>query len=271
MKLEDIVGKNLVLTTDQIKEPELLGEIQDKLSALGYYNGSIDKLWGPQSEKAIASFGDEAHLNNEQTGKYGATWAKALLQAKPTPSKFLSQSDYVKAANFLNVEVAAIKAIVHVEAAGGGFFPDGRAKILFEAQHFDQLTDGRYRATHPNISSAYWNRALYYGGPREYERLEQAKALNHDAALMAASWGLGQVMGENYTYCGYSNVSDFANDMQKSEGKQLLAMCGFIKGNGLDRALRNKDFATFARGYNGSGFHVNSYDVKLAKAYATCL
>lgn len=32
-------------------------------------------------------------------------------------------------------------------------------------------------------------------------------------------------------------------------------------------ALRNKDWATFARCYNGSGYAVNKYDEKLKAAY----
>ncbi|MCW8039807.1 N-acetylmuramidase domain-containing protein, partial [Acinetobacter entericus] len=48
---------------------------------------------------------------------------------------------------------------------------------------------------------------------------------------------------------------------------QLDAMCRYIKVNGLVNALKNKDWKAFARGYNGSGYAKNNYDVKLANAY----
>jgi hypothetical protein len=81
-----------------------------------------------------------------------------------------------------------------------------------------------------------------------------------------------QIMGFNYGLCGYDHVYDFAMDMGVSEGKHLLAFCGFVKrassgGKALVAYLRARDWAGFARGYNGPGYQANQYDVKLAKAY----
>lgn len=185
----------------------------------------------------------------------------------PLGSKQLTEEDYKEAANFLNVDIPTIKAVVRVESCGRGFLKDGRPKILFEAHCFGKDTGYCFDRTHPNISGRKWDTSKYFGGSREYKRLEEAKALNEEAALKSASWGLGQVMGFNYRAAGYSDVYSFVKDMHVSEGKQLMAMMNFIKNNGLDKALREHDWAAFARGYNGPRYQENQYDRKLAEAY----
>jgi uncharacterized membrane protein YgcG len=41
----------------------------------------------------------------------------------------------------------------------------------------------------------------------------------------------------------------------------------FVIGNGLAKFLRDKDWTSFARRYNGPGFKANKYDTKMAAAY----
>ena len=191
---------------------EIIIAVQKQLNRLGY-NLATDGILGAYTLTAFNSFKASEHLG--EPGILGPTTAAKLLEAKPVESKYLCKADYEKAAEFLNCDVAAIKAVVQIEANGGGFFTDGRPKILFEAHWFDHLTKGKYRESHPNISSARWNRSLYKGGVAEYSRLDAAKKLNNWAALMSASWGLGQVMGMNHKACGYSTVEFFVQDMYK--------------------------------------------------------
>lgn len=83
MKLQDLSNSKLALTEAQLQaDSELLREIQAHTSRLGLYpKDSIDGIWGPLTEKAIASFCSAHHLNNATTGLFGATFAKALLKA----------------------------------------------------------------------------------------------------------------------------------------------------------------------------------------------
>ncbi len=55
--------------------------------------------------------------------------------------------------------------------------------------------------------------------------------------------------------------------MYRDEASQLDAMCRYIKVNNLVKALQNKDWKAFARGYNDPAYAKNQYDVKLANAY----
>ncbi len=181
--------------------------------------------------------------------------------------KTLKPEEIQAAAESINVEVAALRAVLHVEALGGGFLPSGRVKILFESHIFSAKTKGRFDKSHPHLSSRKWNRKLYKGGEAEWDRLEEAMSLDRDAAVMSASWGLGQIMGFNYVLCGFESLAQFELAMQESEARQLEAMIGFLKSRNLVDELQRKDWAGFAAGYNGPLFSKNRYDEKLAAAY----
>lgn len=55
--------------------------------------------------------------------------------------------------------------------------------------------------------------------------------------------------------------------MCKSEHEQLELFVNFIKINDMDKYLRKKDWAGFARRYNGSSYARRGYHTRLAKAY----
>jgi hypothetical protein len=173
------------------------------------------------------------------------------------------------AAQDLGVAVAAVRAIAEVESAGSGMNANGVPKILFEAHHFSRLTKRRYDKSNPNISSPTWNRKLYKGGDAEHGRLQEAAALDRDAALQSASWGRFQIMGFHWQRLGYPSVQAFVNDMYAGEDGQLRAFTRFIKTDkALHAALKALDWKGVALRYNGSGYAANKYDQKLAQAYA---
>ena len=178
----------------------------------------------------------------------------------------LTDADYQKAAEELGCEPAALKAVAAIESNGDPFLPDGRVKILFEAHIFARYTKGQFDKTHPHISSPTWNRKLYKGGAAEWDRMAEAIELDRKAALMSASYGMFQIMGFNFALCGFTCVEDFVNAI-KDEPGQLAAFIQFIKSNHLDDELRRKDWAGFARGFNGPGYKLNFYDTRLARLY----
>ncbi len=184
-------------------------------------------------------------------------------------SRYLSSADIKRNALNLGVEPAAVRAVVKVESAGSGFLPGGELpRILFEGHIFHRLSDGAFDHERPDLSYPRWTKAHYRGGRGEYDRLLEAIKLDPDAALQACSWGLGQVMGFNHELCGFSGIDPFVNAMAESEGRQLDAMCAFIRTSGLADELRDERWADFAKRYNGPGYKANQYDTKLAAAFA---
>ena len=202
----------------------------------------------------------------------------------------LTLADFNAAAISLGCTSAQIRSVWEVES-GGGWFKDVRAdilaldgsggfldgphlpKILFEAHVFDRYTEGRYRDSHPNLSSRAWNRKLYVGGQGEYVRLWRAMQLDRHAALLSASVGGAQIMGFNHKLAGFDTVEAFWDGMKVSEAAHLKAFVSFIKSRKLVNALKAisnspDDCIAFAKGYNGELYYKNDYHGKIARAHA---
>ena len=197
--------------------------------------------------------------------KMANVWAGKT--AVSSTSRTLKETDYTKAATILGVEVATIKAVAHVESSGSGFLSNGLPKILFEGHWFSKFSKGKFDAKNPTLSYKKWAKKHYKGGVAEYARYNAAKALDSDSAMKSTSWGKFQIMGFNYTKCGYSDVKTYVKDMYKSEGAQLTAFVMFLKSTKLDIHLKSKNWTSFAKGYNGPAYAENKYDIRLQQAY----
>lgn len=180
-------------------------------------------------------------------------------------SRIFTTAAMRRTADTLGVDVARVQAVVEVEARGNGFLTDGRPKILFERHKFSGFTDGRFDASNPDLSSA--EAGGYRGGPAEYMRLYRAAQLDGEAAVRATLWGAFQIMGFNWKACGERSLYGFLLAMHDSEDAQLALFAQFVINSGLAPALQRKDWAAFARGYNGPGYARNDYDTRLAAAY----
>jgi hypothetical protein len=101
-----------------------------------------------------------------------------------------------------------------------------------------------------------------------YKLFERCKAIDEGIAIRSASWGVGQVMGDNYDDLGYGSPESFYQTVLSGVEGQLDVMYKFITYNHLDDEIERQDWAGFAKGYNGSNYRVNNYDKQLAKAYA---
>ena len=173
----------------------------------------------------------------------------------------ISEAGMTKVTDVLGVKPAEVWTVLSVETHGFGFLNDRRPAILFERHIFHKQTGGRFDATNPSISSP--TGGGYSGGAKEYDRLAQAIALDSHAALMSASWGIGQVMGFNFAAAGFASVEDMVTQMVQSEDVQLEGMAAFVRSTGLHKPLANHDWAGFAKGYNGPTYAQNSYDTRL--------
>ena len=188
-------------------------------------------------------------------------------------SKKLTEAQITAQAKALGIEVAALRAVIEVECKGSGFNADGAPVILFERHVFRQRLIANGKAVvadkamreRPDLCSKSTGAYGLYSA--QHGRLNAAAQYHRDSALESASWGIGQVMGYHWKSLGYPSLQAFINAMYKDEASQLDAMCRYIRVNNLVNALKNKDWKSFARGYNGTAYAKNSYDVKLGNAY----
>lgn len=185
----------------------------------------------------------------------------------------LTEQDFQNAADRLGVEVAVMKAVKEVESGSyRAFLASGRPPILFEGHIF--WKELKNRGIDPASKQAGNEDVLYekiarkyLGGEKEYARLEKAGRIHEEAALASASWGMFQIIGFNYKVCGAKSVFEFVEKMRRSESEQLMLLVAYLENCCLQVYLKNKDWAGFARKYNGPEYAQNKYDQKLEAAY----
>jgi hypothetical protein len=175
-------------------------------------------------------------------------------------ARALSSDGLAAVSQKLSVHSPEIWTVVAVETSGCGYLPDLRPQILFERHIFHRLTEGKY--DDGDISDP---KPGGYGasGAHQYDRLTLAIAKDRAAALQSCSWGIGQIMGENYARAGFADVEEMVAAMCGSEDQQLAAMANFLISSRLNIPLQAHDWASFARGYNGANYAINRYDVRL--------
>jgi LysM repeat protein len=198
----------------------------------------------------------------------------------------ITKEDFENAAKNIGCEVAVIKTVAEVESKKAPFDGKHRPTILYERHVFARCTKpkGRYDQANPDISGLkkpykpadVVNKKLIKQGKLaqyeiygwSYSRLAKAYSLDKSAALKACSWGKFQILGENYKAAGFTSVFSFVEAMCRSEKDHLRAFVNFVIANkSLRQAAINKEWATFARNYNGKGYKMFKYDTKMKEAY----
>ncbi len=181
----------------------------------------------------------------------------------------LTDEDFRRVANELQVEVAAIKAVVAVEAGSEmkGFWAPGvpvvnhdrslwnscksKVKSNKKAPADAKIPDG--------LSSAFAKKA--------WQKLINARKSNIQQADLSTFWGMFQIGGFNYQLCGCSSIEEFVELMSYSELEQLELFAALIVNCNMVQYLRSKNWAAFAKKYNGSSYARHGYHTKMANAY----
>jgi hypothetical protein len=196
----------------------------------------------------------------------------------------LNQDFIASLARGLDVELAALQAVVAVESSGRGLLPEGAVSpegrdiggfpvIRFEAHVFRRElvrhdVDPRYvKPSRPDLIRKRREDGLVKSVEDDWDRLFAARLLSRDAADSSASWGMFQIMGFNWALTGAGSVQEFVRSNDTLEGQAELFV-GFVRESpSMLRALRQRDWTAFARLYNGPGYAKNGYHVRLAENY----
>lgn len=188
----------------------------------------------------------------------------------------LTEEDYQSVAEELGVETAAIKAVVDIEAGKQhqGFFAPGKPLVNFDLSMFRQharrngINLSRFSKSHAVVFSS--PNARRYGSTQaaQQERLRQARSIDNKTAIQGTFWGMFQIGGFNWKLCGCESIDEFVERMSRSEREQLELFASFIRNSGMLPALKEKNWAAFARRYNGASYASRGYHTRMAAAYA---
>ncbi|WP_159587409.1 N-acetylmuramidase domain-containing protein [Chelativorans xinjiangense] len=171
------------------------------------------------------------------------------------------------------LEPALLLAVVEVETGGRTHaVVNGRREplIRFEGHYFDRRLSPPDRELARREGLAAPSAGAVHNPPGQAARwrmLERAVEIDRRAAYESTSWGMGQVMGAHWAWLGFENVDALVDRARSGLEGELDLMLRYIGKAGLMEPLGRRDWAAFARGYNGPAFAANSYHVKLSLAY----
>lgn len=179
----------------------------------------------------------------------------------------LTDEDFRIVADELGVEVAAIKAVVLIEAGKQmkGFYAPGVPVVNFDAAMY-RAHAGK-GANRKGDKDAKVPPGLSGYALREWTQLVNARRRNVDGANMGTFWGMFQIGGFNYKQCGCESVGEMVRLMSESEFSQLELFAKFITNTGMLADLKARNWAGFARKYNGASYARRGYHTRMAAAY----
>ena len=178
----------------------------------------------------------------------------------------LTDADFLLVAKELGVELAAIKAVALIEAGSSmkGFYAPGVPVVNFQQSMFNRF---KSKGGSPGPKDEKVPAGLSGYALKEWTQLVKARKQNLRAANMGTFWGMFQIGGFNYSKCGCSSIDEFVRLMGVSELEQLELFAAFIMNCGMLDDLRKKNWAAFARKYNGAGYAKRGYHTRMANAY----
>lgn len=170
----------------------------------------------------------------------------------------------------IGIDKAVAVAVIAVESGGSGMGPDGRMIIRFENHLFwtywgkanpagynqyfvfDQNTSWKGHQYRPQPNGPWLD--VHQNQNSEWAAFNLASTIDAGAAKKSISMGLVQIMGFNNRAIGYASPDAMFAAFAADEKFQLLGFFNFVKNDQRQiNALRNRDFASFARIYNGPG------------------
>jgi hypothetical protein len=159
-----------------------------------------------------------------------------------------------------NIDPCFTYAVAMVESSCKGFRNNGFPVIRFEKHVFNRYLKKA------KVPTQMLRKAACIKGSG-WDAYNAALAINEHYAKLSTSFGMFQIMGFNHQIVGYDTVEEFVKAMETSVEKQIEAFCLYVINTYAKSAINRKDFAEFARKYNGPNYHMNSYDTKLETYY----
>ena len=180
--------------------------------------------------------------------------------------KAVVTSQNVQGANERTIDPQVLEAITRVESSSHGFGEYNRLKIRIEAhllldQHYGDPDKFReYFKAGPNYEgyikahdSGEWIEYHSMGQLGEWRAFEIASLISPRLAILNSSLGAAQIMGFNHERIGYQTVEQMWDAFNRAESSHVIGLLNYVLSDPkLVTAIRNKDWPTIGRLYNGA-------------------
>ena len=172
----------------------------------------------------------------------------------------------------LKVPVQNLQLVFDAVRVDHGRIKDGRASLTFNGEllWFELKRRGlkikALKKSRKDVLYSTHDESLRRKGAREYDRLDGALQIHPDAAMMASSWGMMQVLGVHYKKMGYPTVYAFATAQHNSEAQQFIDFLLLMKHKTFRKILLNADWNQFGVEYFGKHYKRSSAFKRLKKA-----
>jgi hypothetical protein len=169
----------------------------------------------------------------------------------------------------LGIEPAVALAVLMTETISEPFSADGRMSIRFENHlfydHWGKQNETQFHQYFAFDANRKWQehrwrpaadadwQSFHGNQDAEWRVFELARSLDEHAALLSTGMGAPQIMGFNHAAIGFTTVEAMYDAFRQDAGNQLTGLFRFVEANGLIDPLRQGDYMTFARSYNGPG------------------
>lgn len=232
--------------------------------------GSSDKRSHPRPEIPQLTPADSAAMAEIAAASEVWEGGKAEMPRADSASRYrsLTDADFEIVAKELNVEIAAIKAVVRIEAGAAmqGFWAPGVPVVNFDRTLYRSY--GSKAVNKRGNPNAKVPKGLKGFPLKRWTTLTKMRRINAEGADMGTLWGMFQIGGFSYKLCGCKSIGEFVKLMSRSEFDQLELFAAFVLNTGYVNYIRRKDWAGFARCYNGPSYAKRGYHTKMAAAYA---
>lgn len=283
-----LAGQGYYMKDDLLRAAPGVKTMQTKLNTAGYNCGTPDGKFGQNTDTAVRNFQRAQGLTVD--GKAGKN-TLSRLDAVASGSGSGGGNSYtsfkqthgaiIKSyADTYGIDENVLGGFIIVESSGSGF-SNGKVKIRLENHHFLKGDAAKHKGVYFDYGSPTYTGHVYRKNAsdawmkchesqtQENDAFALAISLNETKAYEATSMGLAQIMGFNYSRCGYGSAKEMYNDFATGEGAQLKGFISFIITNSnLLKACQDKNYRKMAEYYNGSGA-IDTYAPKLEAAYTT--
>ncbi len=167
---------------------------------------------------------------------------------------------YQDTAAALDIKPQALRALAVVESDEKPFTQGGAPVVRLEIAHWKR---NRY-ASKPALA---FDRCVNSGDlDVRWAQFQAMHRCQPEAAILAHSFGLFQIMGFNHLACLCATPEAFLAEVMSLEGQFRMVERLILSSPDLLGALRRQDAARVALHYNGKAYAQNRYDVRWAAA-----